>query len=529
MTEYLLAAEADQIQDFIFRASHLREVVGGSQLLTRFCNEVPQKLLGKGERIIVNDGGAFRVVFDDPDKARAFGENLAEIYRRAADGTITVAEPEEIKNGDFARASEAAEEKLRLAKRWRKDAVEAASQIPFVAWCVSCGTGIAVSHEKRDKNDRQASYLCRACLSKGKERNTQGEDKFLWPFLQAVTAESADKFDWPTEGADVARFDPRRYVAYLLADGNNLGRLFGQCNREQMHKLSEWMTQTLRQSLAAPTGKAMAQQDARGEIDPFKVPVLPLILGGDDLFALLPAPWALDFALSFCREFETRMERVVEGLDLTAQVDRPTVAAAVVICKESYPYRLAHRAGQARLQRAKRLSKALAYETGKHLSVVDFEIILGSQIVEPLKEGRLRPTLRPFWVLPDNTQVMPTDKWGLPLHRLIEQRAVLSKLPNKRLAQLRMRFDQIPESTNELGAWSKELEQLLGRIGRDEEAGKNANSALEQLGRSDPGWLFSVNRSADEKPWQGHALPDLLEAWDFTLDLDNDRDEYEEA
>lgn len=38
MARYLLAAEADQIQDFIFRASHLREVVGGSQLMTRFNN-----------------------------------------------------------------------------------------------------------------------------------------------------------------------------------------------------------------------------------------------------------------------------------------------------------------------------------------------------------------------------------------------------------------------------------------------------------------------------------------------------------
>jgi hypothetical protein len=164
MNEYLLAAEADQIQDFIFRASHLREVVGGSQLLTRFCKEVPRKLLGSGERIVVNDGGAFRAVFNDPAKAQAFGEHLAEIYRRAADGTITIAEPEEIKNGDFAKASEAAEEKLRLAKRWRRGAVEAVSQMPFVAWCVSCGVGMAVSHRKRDKNDRQASYICCACL-----------------------------------------------------------------------------------------------------------------------------------------------------------------------------------------------------------------------------------------------------------------------------------------------------------------------------------------------------------------------------
>ena len=39
MPRYLLAAEADKIQDFIFRAAKLREVVGGSRLLARFCVE----------------------------------------------------------------------------------------------------------------------------------------------------------------------------------------------------------------------------------------------------------------------------------------------------------------------------------------------------------------------------------------------------------------------------------------------------------------------------------------------------------
>jgi len=36
MTRYLVAADADQIQNFLFRSSHLREVIGGSMLLTHF-------------------------------------------------------------------------------------------------------------------------------------------------------------------------------------------------------------------------------------------------------------------------------------------------------------------------------------------------------------------------------------------------------------------------------------------------------------------------------------------------------------
>ena len=78
---YLLAAEADKIQDFIFRSSRLREVVGASQLLARFCEEEGAPLLleqlafggDPNQDIVVNDGGSFRIIFDDADQAKLFG------------------------------------------------------------------------------------------------------------------------------------------------------------------------------------------------------------------------------------------------------------------------------------------------------------------------------------------------------------------------------------------------------------------------------------------------------------------------
>ncbi|GIV79007.1 MAG: hypothetical protein KatS3mg050_3401 [Litorilinea sp.] len=70
---YLLAAEADKIQDFIFRSSRLREVVGASQLLTRFCRSVEETLAKDyNAQVVVNDGGSFRVIFETKDQAVAF-------------------------------------------------------------------------------------------------------------------------------------------------------------------------------------------------------------------------------------------------------------------------------------------------------------------------------------------------------------------------------------------------------------------------------------------------------------------------
>jgi hypothetical protein len=141
---YLLAAEADKIQDFIFRSSRLREVVGASQLLTRFCRSIDDTLAKKhGGQVVVNDGGSFRVIFDDLAKAHAFGADLAELYRLALGGSLTVAEPVAL-SGDFRKANEMAGEKLRWAKSRRQGAV-AEVHMPYVAFCASCGVALARS------------------------------------------------------------------------------------------------------------------------------------------------------------------------------------------------------------------------------------------------------------------------------------------------------------------------------------------------------------------------------------------------
>lgn len=535
MTKYLLAAEADRIQDLIFRSSRLREVVGGSQLLTRFCGKMPALLASEMDieaNVITHGGASFRVEFENEDGDKAerdalrFGVALAEAYNRATGGTLSVAKPVKITDDSepaWKKASEDAGENLRQAKC--QGPPVATSYIPYIAFCESCGTGLSIAHEARVKEEEQRHYLCFSCRAKATEREEKSLDRFLSPFYEEVVGRDVfPRMDWPNDADTVGGYDDRRYVAYIVADGDGMGKVFGECTRDQAQGLSKKLDEVLRQALAEPIRRFMRNAGARRVSH--LMPALPLIMGGDDLFALVPAPWALDIARCLCTTFQREMTKFAQGQGIQHEI---TMTAAVVFCKANYPYYLAHQIGERRLSEAKRVVKALAADEGLHLSAVDFEIVLGSQVEPEEPTGKRRSTLRPYWV---TGEAVPSG-WGLPIRALLEQRLALVGNPSRRMSQLRDLLNRdrvpVPGDVDAQQRWDDEMKRLLKRIERDwtQKRKHPVRAALETLGGVEIKEWYKVERKSDDERWQGHGLPDLLRVWEWTLDLDRDPMEYE--
>ncbi|SHE31479.1 Cas10/Cmr2 second palm domain-containing protein [Desulforamulus putei] len=536
--EYLLAAEADKIQDFIFRASQLQEVVGGSQILRRFCEEVPEYLRPRPAEVVVAGGGSFRLLFSSKEEAEQYGERLAEIYQRATGGSLTVADPVSV-DGNFPEAASKAEKLLRRAKNRRGGAFSPV-QMPYVAFCSVCGVGLARAWRQEGKGGARSQYLCASCLNKSRERE-DGRGEFLSSFYGGVLDEKdLSRYRWPKQAKDVACFDQRRHLAYLVADVNNMGRLFNRCDRAEMKELSQNMERIFHESLREPVKQLMerAGDDGKKLKENF-IPFLPLILGGDDLFALLPAPWALDFTGKFVKNFNERIRKFVQDGLMMEEAAAPTINAAVVICKETYPFSLAHRRAEELLGKTKRLAVSLQYEEGINCSAVDCELISGSFAGEEVEAGKFRPSLRPYLVPAEGARGVPTG-WGADLADLIQARYDLADLPQKRRARLREIF-HLPV------AGSREVEKTINRAlrefvvrtqevmpaGSGKENGLAANlcRALKSLGggaedREDE-FLRKFGRLPKEKAEFGHGMPDLLRFWDFTFALDKKRSDYE--
>jgi len=564
---YLLAAEADKIQDFIFRSSRLREVVGASQLLSRFHSDeehgVFKLVEALGGEAVVNDGGSFRALFTGQDAeglAQRFGEELAELYRLVMDSTLSVAPPHLVANDLPPKDNDAASQALRRAKLHREH-YTAEVHMPYVAFCASCGVAPAVQYAVLPSEERlqdvQPRYLCRACQDKARERASQRSD-FLDAFLEAVTgdANKNDDFTWPEDADELAGEDRRRYVAYLVADGNSMGELFGSCpNKDALHRFSKGLTGAVRRSLADATKQLQRccppREVRRGKKKQQLVAVLPLILGGDDLYALFPAPWALDFARCFCLAYERHVGELVRETLQDDNIFPPTVAAAVVICKSKYPYTLAHRRAHTLLKEAKRLSKAHAAEHEESLSTVNFEVILGNRLERQGagREQAIRPTLRSYWVTESPDHLSPEAKARTSdLSVLIRQRYELRDVPNRRLNELRRRFGEaldVPQS-KELPLWLKEwsdkIEPFLERSGEPRKTAGTASATQRKQPIRDALAALGSARGASEdnthwwrEEWTGQkslyhqGLPDVLEAWDYALDMTKERSEYERS
>jgi hypothetical protein len=385
--------------------------------------------------------------------------------------------------------------------------------------------GLAETHETRFE-EAEGHYLCHSCRVKAAEWEENKKKGFLKDFYDQVPG--ASELVWPNEADDVAQYDPRGYVAYIVADGDGMGRVFGACSKEQAARLSEKMDAVLREALAEPTSRFMRNEAARQ--NPNLVPVLPLILGGDDLFALVPARWGLDFARRLCRTFQREMTAFVRDEEITlkenGQEKDPTItmSAAVVICKANYPYYLAHQIGEERLGATKRAVKALG-DAGTRLSAVDFEVVLGSQAAPDVQTGKRRRTLRPYWVPPEGEGGVP-DGWGLAMGQLLDWRHQLVGTPSRRRSQMREHFDRDLEDVD---GWNAGLRRILARIERDwtRDEKHPVRRALEALGGVDLDDWYELARKNDEDFHQGHGLPDLLRAWDWALSLDHSPIAYE--
>lgn len=525
--KYLLAAEADRIQDLLFRSSRLREVVGGSALVDQFCSNVRTGLGLPEEQMLVCDGGAFRLLLDSEEQCRVIASKIANDYFAETGGTLSVAsdfpECDPKDKVSFQAANRAAQTSLRRAKAVR-GSTSGVAHLPLVGVCASCGSGLAIEFAGLpDVENEPPNYRCRPCRNKAdKERRLN----FLKGFAKEV---GGNKKNCTFKPEQIGQLDARGYVAYLKADGNAFGELFDSCNSAaQLKQLSDELTTRMWRSLKLP-GKSLFQvlndRHRSQSRNLNHIPILPLIVAGDECLMLLPAPPALDYTKQFCRVFEAEMNPLIEELELS-EAKPPTLSAAVVFCKANYPHKLAHRRADKLLATTKRVYRQLTPSS----SLVSFEVVKGSSALtdDEREENDCWATAQPYCVATDDN-----SRDLLLLGELIAARHGLNRLPNTRRNELRDLFDAAPQAEEQaIRDWHDEVERVLQRIERMDATRREENRVSAELravlydqfgfpgeGDERPPRLFKqITRDGESRQMSGFG--DLLEVWRFCERID---------
>lgn len=144
----------------------------------------------------------------------------------------------------------------------------------------------------------------------------------------------------------------RNHLATVYADGNAIGAFLDRVavhgNPELKRHISAAISGATRDALLAATRKVLDGEPGG------RVPVVPHIVGGDDLVVSIVADRAWPFVIAYLAEFRRRMAAVSGVPPALLGPVPPTASAGVVFAHASFPFRRAMELAAGRMRDAKR-------------------------------------------------------------------------------------------------------------------------------------------------------------------------------
>lgn len=349
--------------------------------------------------------------------------------------------------------------------------VDLSTELPVLARCEWTGRGLASEQVWQGDEPAEVTVEVAERHKAGRAGNRQARD--LASLL--IACSKLKDLRRPQTFEELAGDG---YLVVIHADGNNVGRSAGPDvarRAEFFHRNRVLLRRALRFAIDRACEGAIV------------APLLPLMLGGDDLLVVGRAKSALPFVVDLCKELERLQSGGRDGLF------HLTLGVGVVFAKPTIPFHRLHEVAENLAASAKRRFRGFGEQ--ERASVVDWAVYTTAWVDDP--EGIRRRD----WVrgTGENARILsmrPMRVLGAGLSSvegLIGGSAKLSGAPR---SQLRYLVDQLQRG--------KTLSELAFA-----ELSKKALEALNRAGTSD---LWSRDKSAG--PYSTSVL-DLVEVFEI--------------
>jgi hypothetical protein len=359
--KFLYGASVQGIQSFIFQTSKLTEIVGASELVEHICTSFFEKQVGSSfnsENLILGAAGNIKYLFDDKESCQELVKKFPRAVMEMAPGITISQAVVEIKGND-SNTTQLLENRLRIQ---RNKSISVTDGVGLMVMETARKTGAPGVDRNKDQE-----VIDHAQKLKNKAAD-KANKKLISKIVGSNDSSSIDKF--PFDLSDMLGGDENKtWIAVIHADGNNLGQLIIQLTKNltsdqsqrSIKNFSEILNNTTIQAAKFAFEKIISKKENANE----KLPFRPVVLGGDDLTAIISADLALSYTKIFLQSFEDISKHNFKNFGKDNQLDSNpfenglTACAGIAFIKASYPFHYAVNLAESLCKEAKNISKKI--------------------------------------------------------------------------------------------------------------------------------------------------------------------------
>lgn len=377
--KYLYGAAVQGIQSFIFQTNKLREIVGASELVEEICTSKFAQLLGfrgyyndlkkklkSDNNCILHAAGNVKYIFEDKTACEKIVREFPKEISIFAPG-ITVSQAVVKMDGKYSKFKDAVNElehRLRIQRNRQMRSVT----LGMMGIERSHQTGMPVIY--KDGSDIFDAATFRKLQYEWERHN--GEKRIA---RRHTTQNLCNKAFLPLDSVDsipehMIAFDTEDmtksndWIAIIHADGNGLGQIVQKIgiDEKEFKKFSNLLDKaTIEAAYKAYKWLIDNKRIVLGEGD--RIPIRPIVLGGDDFTVICRADIALDYVTKFIDEFQKGTKEHLSSIINSHNVfieggtKGLTACAGIAYIKSSYPFYYGYELAEALCSRAKKDAK----------------------------------------------------------------------------------------------------------------------------------------------------------------------------
>lgn len=366
MGRYLYGASIQGIQSYIFQTNELKDIIGASELINEICRKFVAMYGEDSEhkgKMIIHAAGNIKCIFDDEAACRDAVRNFPRFAMERAPGiTISQAVVKIENNDDYHDGAEKLESLLRAQRNHPVKSLTTG----LMAMERSRKTGLPATtiENTKDKKDKP-EYLDEGTVAKRNVPETEKESNYDPSKAKDLYFKlTGDKIEYDHRPYDTKDLTGRNdWIAVIHADGNGLGEIVARIGKDPkvMHSFSTSLDNA---TLAAAQ---VAYNAIRKETEKVpKLPIRPVVIGGDDLTVICRGDLAVDFVTAYLKAFEDQTKEEFKGL--VPQIENEeakkllsrglTACAGIAFIKSSYPFYYGYNLAEALCGEAKKDAKS---------------------------------------------------------------------------------------------------------------------------------------------------------------------------